>query len=106
VLELPAAQRLDIKAITEIAQAESFIDRVANTETRASVSASLLISKGLVPADTPYKHSLVQGLGSYPEGSLNTMAKIEAAIKAEIAKAGARKAQTAEIRARIAARNK
>jgi hypothetical protein len=34
------------------------------------------------------------------------MAKIEAAIKAEIAKAGARKAQTAEIRARIAARNK
>jgi hypothetical protein len=34
------------------------------------------------------------------------MAKIEAAVKAEIVKAGARKAKTEEIRARIAARNK
>ena len=43
-------------------------------------------------------------LGTYPEGSLNTMAKIEAAIKAEIAKAEAPRLRTAEIRARIAAR--
>ena len=106
VLELPGAQRLDTKAITEIANVESFIDRVANTETRASVSASLLISKGLVPADYPKKHSLIQGLGSYPEDNLNTMAKIQAAIKAEIAKAQAPRLRTAEIKARIAARNK
>jgi hypothetical protein len=65
-----------------------------------------LIEKGLLPADTPYKHSVRSGLASYPEGSLNSMAKIEAAIKAELEKAGARKAKTAEIRARIAARNK
>jgi hypothetical protein len=106
VLELPAAQRLDTKAITEIANVESFIDRVASTETRSSVSASLLVSKGLLPADYSKKHSLIQSLGSYPEGSLNTMAKIEAAIKEQIANAEAPRLRTAEIRARIAARNK
>lgn len=106
VLELPAAQRLDIKAIMEIAKAESFVDRVANTETRSSVSATLLISKGLMPADYPKKLSLIQGLGSYPEGSLNTMAKIEAAIKEQIAKAQAPRLRTAEIKAKIAARKK
>lgn len=106
VLELPAAQRLDTKAITEIANVESFIDRVANPATRSSVSASLLISKGLMPADYPKKISLIQGLGSYPEGSLNTLAKIEAAIKEVIAKAEAPRSRTAEIRAKIAARNK
>jgi len=37
---------------------------------------------------------------------LNTMAKIEAAIKAELVKAGARKAKTAEIREKIAARRR
>jgi hypothetical protein len=104
VLALPAAQRLDTKAITEIANVESFVDRVANTATRSTVSTNLLISKGLVPADYPKKHSLLLGLGNYPEGSLNTMAKIEAAIKEQIAKAEAPRLRTAEIRARIAAR--
>jgi hypothetical protein len=106
VLELPAALRVDAKAIQDLVKAESFVDRVANTVTRGGVTSATLIEKGLLPADSPYKHSVRSGLGSYPEGSLNTMAKIEAAIKAELVKAGARKAQTAEIRARIAARNK
>jgi hypothetical protein len=106
VLELPAAKRIDAAAIKEIVKVESFVDLVANTATRESVTSTRLIEKGLLPADTPYKHSVRSGLAFYPEGSLNTMAKIEAAIKAELVKAGARKAKTAEIRARIAARNK
>jgi hypothetical protein len=106
VLELPAAKRIDAAAIKEIVKVESFVDLVANTTTRESVTSTRLIEKGLLPADTPYKHSVRSGLASYPEGSLNSMAKIEAAIKAELEKAGARKAKTAEIRARIAARNK
>lgn len=106
VLELPAALRVDAKAIQDLVKAESFVDRVANTVTRGGVTSAALIEKGLLPADTPYKHSVRSGLGSYPEGSLNTMEKIEAAIKAELVKAGARRAQTAEIKARIAARNK
>jgi hypothetical protein len=106
VLELPAALRVDAKAIQDLVKVESFVDQVANTQTRSTVSSAALISRGLLSADSPYKHSVRSGLGSYPEGSLNTMAKIEAAIKAELVKAGARKAQTAEIRARIAARNK
>jgi len=106
LLELPAALRTDAKAIQDLVKVESFVDQVANTQTRSTVSSAALISRGLLSADSPYKHSVRSGLGSYPEGSLNTMAKIEAAIKAELVKAGARKAQTAEIRARIAARNK
>lgn len=106
VLELPAALRVDAKAIQDLVKVERFVDQVANTETRGGVTSASLIERGLLPADTPYKHSVRSGLGSYPEGSLNTMAKIEAAIKAELVKAGARKAQTSEIRARIAARNK
>jgi hypothetical protein len=106
VLELPEALRVDAKAIQDLVKIESFVDRVANTVTRGGVTSAALIEKGLLPADTPYKHSVRSGLASYPEGSLNTMEKIEAAIKAELEKAGARKAQTAEIRARIAARNK
>jgi hypothetical protein len=106
VLELPAALRADAKAIQDLVKIERFVDLVANTETRGGVTSASLIERGLLPADTPYKHSVRTGLGLYPEGSLNTMEKIEAAIKAELLKAGARKAQTAEIRARIAARNK
>jgi hypothetical protein len=106
VLELPAAKRLDTVAIKEIVKVESFVDLVANTQTRGGVTSTSLIQRGLLPADTPYKHSVRSGLVSYPEASLNTMAKIETAIKAELEKAGARKAKTVEIRARIAARNK
>ena len=106
VLELPAALRVDAKAIQDLVNVERFVDQVANTVTRGGVTSSLLIARGLLPADSPYKHSVRSGLSSYAESSLNTMAKIEAAIKAELEKAGARKAKTEEIRARIAARNK
>lgn len=106
VLELPAAARLDVKAIQEIAKVESFVDRVANTETRGTVSATTLVEKGLLPATSPYKYSVVQGLAKYPEGSLNTMAKIEAAIKEQVAKAEAPKLRLAAIKAKIAARKK
>jgi hypothetical protein len=106
ILELPADKRLDTKAMQDLVKVESFVDLVANPTTRVAVSSARLIEKGVLPTDTPYKHSVRSGLASYPEGSLNTMAKIEAAVKAELEKAGARKAKTAEIRARIAARNK
>lgn len=106
ILTIPAAKRSDIIAIQEIATEEAFIDRVANPETRNTITSAVLIQRGLLPAETPYKHSVRSGLSGYPEGSLNTLAKIEAAIKAELEKAGARKAKTAEIRARIAARNR
>jgi hypothetical protein len=106
ILDLPAAKRLDVTAIQEIVITESFVDRVANSETRGSVSAATLIAKGLLPSDTVYKHSVVQGLASYPEGSLNSLAKIEAAIKEQVYKAEAPKRRLAEIKARIAARNK
>lgn len=106
VLELPAALRVDVKAMQDLVKVESFVDRVANTETRSTVSSNALIANGLLPSESPYKYSVVRGLGVYPEGSLNTMAKIEAAIKEQIYKAEAPKRRLAEIKARIAARNK
>ena len=106
VLVLPLVKRADLTSIQAIATAEALTDRIANPATRSSVTATFLISNGLLAADSGYRYSVVSGLASYPEASLNTRAKIEAAIKAELVKAGARKAKTAEIRARIAARNK
>lgn len=106
ILELPAALRVDVKAMQDLVKVESFVDRVANTETRSTVSASALVEKGLLSPTSPYKYSVVQGLAKYPEGSLNTMAKIEAAIKEQIAKAEAPKLRLAAIKAKIAARKK
>lgn len=106
VLAISENKRSQRELIQDIANQEGFIDRVANPSTRAMVTASILISKGLLPSDTVYKYSVVQGLTNYAEGSLNSMAKIEAAIKAEIEKAGARKAKTEAIKAKIAARRK
>jgi hypothetical protein len=106
ILELPAALRVDVKAMQDLVKVENFVDRVANTETRSTVSASALVEKGLLSSTSPYKYSVVQGLAKYPEGSLNTMAKIEAAIKEQIAKAEAPKLRLAAIKAKIAARKK
>ena len=106
VQELPLVKRTGTTSIQEIATIENFIDRVANPATRSTVSAKTLITNGLLPADSPYKYSVIKGLSSYPEGSLNTMEKIEAAIKEQIYKAEAPKRRLAEIKAKIAARNK
>lgn len=106
ILALPLEKRSDLNAIQEIVKVESFVDRVANPATRASVSSSTLVSKGLLAADSPYKYLVTSGLASYPEGSLNTLAKIEAAIKTELDKAGARKAKTEALKAKIASRYK
>ena len=106
VQELPLVKRIGNTSIQEIASSENFIDRVANPATRSTVSAKTLITNGLLPADSPYRYSVIKGLSSYPEGSLNTMAKIEAAIKEQIYKAEAPKRRLAEIKAKIAARNK
>jgi hypothetical protein len=103
---LPLVKRIGNTSIQEIATSENFIDRVANPATRSTVSSKTLIANGLLPADSPYKYSVIKGLSSYPEGSLNTMAKIEAAIKEQIYKAEAPKRRLAEIKAKIAARKK
>ena len=106
ILKLPTADRENTQKIMEIISLENFIDRVSVLGTRSTVKSSDLISRGLLPADSVKKHSAVQGLASYPDGSLNSLEKIQAAIKEQIAKAQAPRLRTAEIRARIAARNK
>ena len=106
VQELPLVKRTGTTSIQEIATIENFIDRVANPATRATVSSKILITNGLLPAESPYKYSVIKGLASYSESSLNTMEKIEAAIKAEIAKAEAPKLRLAAIKAKIATRKK
>jgi hypothetical protein len=60
----------------------------------------------LLPVTSGYKHSVVRGLASYPSGSLDSLAKIEAAIKEQIFIAEAPKRRLAEIKAKIAARKR
>jgi hypothetical protein len=106
ILKLPAADREKSEKIIEIINLENFVDRVAVLGTRTSVTSNDLVSRGLLPADSVYKYSVIQGLANYPDGSLNSMAKIEAAVKEQIAKVTASKLRTAAIKAKIAARNK
>jgi hypothetical protein len=105
ILELPAEKRLDVVAIQEIAKNENFIDRIANPLTRSLISASSLVSRGLIPADYARKQTVIRNLEGYEEASLNTVAKIEAAIKEEMLKADARDLRYKAIVAKIAARS-
>jgi hypothetical protein len=106
ILKLSAADRENIQKVNEIISREDFIDRVAVTDTRSTVRSTELVSRGLLSADNTYKYSVLQGLASYPNGSLDSLEKIEAAIKEQIFKAEAPKRRLAEIKARIAARKK
>ncbi len=82
VLLLPAVQRTDVVAIQKIAEVENFVDQIANPLTRASATASVFVSRGLLAADNPYKDSVIAGLKSFDEYSLNTLAKVTSVIKA------------------------
>jgi hypothetical protein len=106
ILKLSAADRENIQKVNEIISREDFIDRVAVTDTRSTVRSTELVSRGLLSADNTYKYSVLQGLASYPNGSLDSLEKIETAIKEQIFKAEAPKRRLAEIKARIAARKK
>lgn len=106
ILKLSATDREKTEKIIEIINREDFIDRVSMTDTRSTVKSTDLISRGLLPANNVHKHSVIRGLGTYPNGSLDTMAKIEDAIKEQIFKAEAPKRRLAEIKAKIAARKK
>jgi hypothetical protein len=106
ILKLPVADRDNSQKIHEIVSLENFIDRVAVLGTRSTVKSAELVSRGLLSANSAYKHSVIQGLTSYPDGSLNSLEKIEAAIKEQIFKAEAPKRRLAEIKAKMAARKR
>ena len=106
LLKLSATDRENAQKVNEIISLENFIDRAALTDTRSTVRSTELVSRGLLPADSTYKHSVVQGLASYPNGSLNSLEKIAAAVKEQIEKAEAPKRRLAEIKAKIAARKR
>lgn len=106
VLALPLVKRADLNSIQAIASSEALTDRIANPATRKSVTATVLIANGLLPANSEYKSTVVSGLASYSESSLNTRSKIEAAIKDIVTKAQARKLRTEAIKNKIAARKK
>lgn len=106
VLVLPLVKRANLTSIQAIATNEALIDRIANPATRSSVTATVLVSNGLLAADSGYRYSVISGLGGYSEESLNTRAKIDAAIKELLVKAQAPKNRTAEIKAKIAARRR
>lgn len=106
ILKLSVADRENSQKVNDIINLENFIDRVAVTDTRSSVKSTELVSRGLLSADSNYKHSVIQGLASYPNGSLDSLEKIAAAVKEQIEKAEAPKRRLVEIKARIAARKR
>ena len=106
VAKMSASDRAEMSKVMEIIKAENFIDRIANPLTRPGLTSTVLINAGLLSSSSSYKYSVLAGLQSYKESSLDSLTKIAAAIKAEIAKANYRKERTLEIKAKIAARQK
>ena len=106
VAKMSPSDRAEMSKVMEIIKAENFIDRIANPLTRPGMTSTMLINAGLLSSSSSYKYSVLAGLQSYKESSLDSLTKIAAAIKAEIAKANYRKERTLEIKAKIAARQK
>jgi hypothetical protein len=106
MMKLSVVDRENTQKINEIINLEDFIDRVSVVDTRSTVQSRDLISRGLLSATSAYKFSVVRGLASYPRESLDSMEKIDAAVKEQIFKAEAPKRRLAEIRAMIAARRR
>ena len=106
VAKMSASDRAEMSKVMEIIKAENFIDRIANPESRPGLTSAVLINAGLLSSSSPYKYSVLAGLQDYKESSLDSLAKIAVAIKAEIAKANSRKERTLAIKAKIAARQK
>ena len=106
VSKMTASDSEVMSKVMEIIKAENFIDRIANPLTRPGLTSTVLISAGLLSSSSSYKYSVLAGLQGYKEDALDSLTKIAAAIKAEIAKANYRKEHTLEIKAKIAARQK
>jgi hypothetical protein len=110
VLALPVNDRLNSSSIASVSaklvSVQTFVNRVSNVQTRRSVRSADFIVRKLMPADTPYKYSVLANLQSYAEDSLNSMEKIEAAIKAEISKALQRRERLSKIKASIASKRR
>ena len=106
VSKMSASDRAEMSKVMEIIKAENFIDRIANPLTRPGLTSTVLINAGLLSSSSSYKYSVLAGLQGYKEDALDSLTKIAAAIKAEIAKANYRKERTLEIKAKMAARQK
>jgi len=106
VLLLPAVNKKSGLGIQEIATIENFLDQLSNPDTQQSVSASRLVQMGLLAADNLYKSSVIIALHTRDPATLNSMEKIAAVIKVELAVIQARKDRTAAIKAKIASRRR
>ncbi len=105
-LKLPLADRESAEKIAAIVKVENFVDLVSTPATQKNVTPKSLIDLGLVAASNPNKTSVALALKNGDAASLNSLEKIQEAIKAELASIQARKDRLAAIKTKIAARNK
>lgn len=106
VLALPVAQRTNVDEIAKIVKLENFVDAVSTSEIHSATIAAQLVSNGFISADNRLKLSLTNALRSRPASTIDSVEEIKAAIVEETARLQERVKRTAEIKAKIAARNK
>ncbi len=106
VLALPVAKRNSVDEIEKIIKLENFIEQISNDATQKTITTNQLVTFGLISADNVHKASVTAALKNKDASSLDSMDKISAAIKKELAQIQARRDRTAEIRAQIQARQK
>ena len=106
VLMLALADRENVEKIAAIIKVENFVDLVSTPATQKYVTSKNLVDLGLIAASNPNKTTVALALKNGNVASLNTIEKIQDAIKAELVSIQARKDRLASIKAKIAARNK
>ena len=106
VLKLPLADREKAEKIAAIIKVENFVDLVSTPATQKRVSSKALVELGLVAADNPNKTTIANALKKADAATLDSIEKIQEAIKAELAAVKERKDLLAQIKAKIAARKK
>lgn len=106
VLKLPLADRENVEKIAAIIKVENFVDLVSTPATQKRVTSKALVELGLFAADNPNKTTIANALKKAEAASLSSIEKIQEAIKAELAAVKERKDRLAEIKAKIAGRNK
>lgn len=101
ILTLPVEKRTDLAAIAVLVRTENFVDRVSNKSTQILISARDLVTENLVTVDYKNKRAVLSDILKQDASSLDSIEKVETAVKAAVAKVKARKDRTAAIIAKI-----
>ena len=102
VRALPEENRTDLDVIQKIVKTENFVDKVSTPTTQRTVTTLELVQEGLVEASYKFKTTVLQTLIKKDAKSLDSIEKVQAAVKDALASIAAKKDRLVAIKKKIA----